>query len=70
MAKAQKKARKKSRKKRRVKPRDLLANIPDKATVVATDTLTMPDGARYTILETDQTDPYDTPPKRRSRRDR
>jgi hypothetical protein len=62
------KARKKSRKKRRVKARDLLANIPDKASIVATDTLTMPDGARYTILETDQTDPYDTPPKRRSRR--
>ncbi|MEA2345995.1 MAG: hypothetical protein QOF63_4164 [Thermoanaerobaculia bacterium] len=64
------KVRKKSRKTRRVKPRDPLANIPDKATVVATDTLTMPDGARYTILKTDQTDPYDTPPKRRSRRDR
>ena len=64
------KARKKSRKKPPVKARDLLANIPDKATVVATDTLTMPDGARYTILETDQTDPYDTPPKRRSRRSR
>ena len=62
------KARKKFRKKRRVKPRDPLANIPDKATVVATDTLTMPDGARYTILETDQTDPYDPPPKRRSGR--
>ena len=59
------KARKKSRRKRRVKPRDSLANIPDKATVVATDTLTMPDGTRYTILETDQTDPYDPPPKRR-----
>jgi hypothetical protein len=43
---------------------------PDKATVVATDTLTMPDGARYTILETDQTDPYDPPPKRPSRRGR
>jgi hypothetical protein len=67
MAKARKK---KFRKKRRVKPRDLLANIPDKATVVATDTLTMPDGARYTILETDQTDPYDPPPKRPSRRGR
>ena len=64
------KAQKKSRKKRRVKPRDLLANIPDKATVVATDTLTMPDGTRYTVLKTDQTDPYDTPPKRRSRRGR
>ena len=62
------KARKKSGKKRRVKPRDPLANIPDKATVVATDTLTMPGGARYTILKTDQTDPYDPPSKRRSRR--
>jgi len=61
------KARKKSRKKPRVKPRDPLANIPDKATVVATDTLIMPGGARYTILETDQTDPYDPPPKRRGR---
>lgn len=62
MAKARKG---KFRKKRRAKPRDPLANIPDKATVVATDTLIMLDGARYTILETDQTDPYDPPPKRR-----
>jgi len=62
------KARKKSRKKRRVKPRDPLANIPDKASVVATDMLTMPDGTRYTILKTDQTDPYDPPPKRRGSR--
>ena len=67
MAKARKR---KVGKKRRVKPRDPLANIPDKATVVATDTLTMPDGTRYTILETDQTDPYDPPPKRRRRRGR
>lgn len=29
--------------------------------------LTMPDGTRYTILETNQTDPYD-PPQKRSRR--
>jgi hypothetical protein len=62
----------KSRKKfgkprRRGKTRDLLAKIPDKATVIATDTLTMPDGARYTILKTDQTDPYDPPPKPRRR---
>lgn len=65
MAKARKKSSKARR--RRVKPRDPLANIPDKATIVATDTLTMPDGTRYTILETNQTDPYDPPPKRSRR---
>jgi hypothetical protein len=64
MAKARKKARKPRRRK---KPRDLLANIPDKATVVGTDTLIMPDGSRYTIQKTTQIDPYDRPPKRRSR---
>lgn len=62
------KARKKSRRKRRLEPRDRLTNIPDKASVVATDTLTMPDGTLYTILKTDQTDPYDPPPKRRGGR--
>jgi hypothetical protein len=63
------KARKKSLKpRRRAKPRDPLANIPDKASNVATDTLTMPDGTRYTILETNQTDPYDPPPRRGRRR--
>jgi hypothetical protein len=65
MAKARKKS---SKPRRRDKPRDPLANIPDKASIVATDTLTMPDGTRYTILKTNQTDPYDPPPSRGHRR--
>jgi hypothetical protein len=64
------KAHKKSRnRRRRTKPRDPLANIPNKASIVATDTLTMPDGRRFTILETNQTDPSD-PPLRKDRRGR
>jgi hypothetical protein len=66
MVEARKKKARKPRRKR-VKPRDLLADIPNKASIVATDTLTMPDGTRYTVLETDQTDPYDPRPKRRGR---
>jgi len=65
MAKPRKKFRKS---RRRVKPREPLSNIPDKASVGATDTRKMPDGTRYTILKTDQTDPYDPPPKRRGGR--
>jgi len=37
------------------------AEIPSKASIVATDTLVSPKGQRYTILETDQVDPYDEP---------
>jgi hypothetical protein len=36
-------------------------DIPNKASIVATDTFVSPKGRRYTILETDQTDPYDVP---------
>jgi hypothetical protein len=35
--------------------------IPSKSTIVSTDTFISPKGRRYTILETDQTDPYDVP---------
>jgi hypothetical protein len=70
MAKARKKAGAKTRKRRRAKarPRDPLANIPDEATIIGRDTLTAPDGTRYTILQTDQTDPYDPPVRKGSRR--
>lgn len=37
------------------------ADIPNKASIVATDRLVSPKGRRYTILETDQADPYDDP---------
>jgi hypothetical protein len=37
------------------------AGIPNKASIVATDMLVSPKGRRYTILETDQVDPYDEP---------
>jgi hypothetical protein len=63
------KASRKSRKpRRRTRQRDPLANIPNKASIIATDTLVMPDGSRYAILKTDQTDPYDLPPKQRRRK--
>ena len=42
--------------------------IPSKASIVAIDTLISPKGRRYTIVETNQLDPYDDPkeaPKKR-----
>jgi hypothetical protein len=45
-------------------------DIPNKASIVATETLVSPKGRRYTILETDQADPYDDPAgKEKKRRD-
>jgi|KBSMisStaDraftv2_1062788.scaffolds.fasta_scaffold147041_2 hypothetical protein len=38
--------------------------IPRKASIVAVDTITSPKGGRYTILETDQMDPYDDPKRK------
>jgi hypothetical protein len=35
--------------------------IPGRKSIVAVDTITSPKGRRYTILETDQMDPYDDP---------
>lgn len=65
MAKAPKKPRKQpGRRKRRI----AVADIPRKDTVVGTDSLTMPGGARFTILKTDQVDPYDPQPRRCRRR--
>ena len=70
MAKARKKTGARTARRRRAKARapDPLANIPDEATIVGRDTLVAPGGARFTILETDQTDPYDPPAPKRGRR--
>jgi hypothetical protein len=68
MGKAGKKSRKPVR--RKAKSRHAFADIPNKASIVARDTLTMPDGSRYTVLETDQRDPYDPPATGRRRRRR
>jgi hypothetical protein len=35
--------------------------LPGKESIVATDTLISPKGRRYTIIETNQMDPYDSP---------
>jgi hypothetical protein len=44
-------------------------DIPDKATIVSTETFKSPKGRTYTIIETDQMDPYDdrTESRRRKR---
>jgi len=52
------------------KARGAARDIPNKASIIATDTLIAPDGRRYTILETNQTDPYDSPNPPRPRRSR
>jgi hypothetical protein len=46
------------------------SEIPRKTSIVATDTLVSPKGRRYTILETDQRDPYDDPGDGRRKRRR
>jgi hypothetical protein len=43
------------------KPQRAGREIPRKESIVAVDTVTSPKGRRYTILETDQMDPYDHP---------
>jgi predicted transcriptional regulator len=50
--------------------RALLRIIAEKvpSSLDATDTLIAPDGRRYTMLETNQTDPYDPPNPPRPRR--
>ena len=62
------KARRKSVKPRRRRAKPMPSDIPNKASIIATDTLVMPGGRRYTIVETDQTDPYDVAPKGGKRR--
>jgi hypothetical protein len=43
--------------------------VPRKESIVSVGTITSPKGRRYTILETDQLDPYDDPqPKAGKRR--
>ena len=48
--------RKESAKSRRT-PRE----IPNKASIISTETFLSPKGKQYTILQTDQMDPYDQP---------
>ena len=64
-----KKTRAKSRKRpdRRRKKANPPADIPDPRTIVATDTLIAPDGRQFKILQTDQTDPYDRPARKKRR---
>jgi hypothetical protein len=47
--------------KKRIGKRSLRREIPNKASIISTETFTSPKGRRYTILETDQTDAYDDP---------
>jgi hypothetical protein len=47
--------------KRTTKPRRARSEIPSKTTIVSTETFMSPKGRRYTILETNQIDPYDDP---------
>ena len=47
--------------KRSVKARRVAREIPEKRSIVSTDAFTSPKGRRYTIIETNQTDPYDAP---------
>ena len=47
--------------KRTAKPPRATREIPRKKSIVAVDTIMSPKGKRYTILETDQMDPYDDP---------
>ena len=68
MSKSKPKPRKSIR--RAGKARRAARDIPNKASIIATDTLISPDGRRYTILETNQTDPYDPPNPPRPRRSR
>jgi hypothetical protein len=44
------------------------AEIPSKASVVATETFTSPKGTTYTILETNQLDPYDDPEEKKEKK--
>jgi hypothetical protein len=41
--------------------------IPRKGSIVAVSTITSPKGRHYTILETDQADPYDDSKSRKGR---
>ena len=50
--------------KRTTKPPRTTRDIPRKKSIVAVDTITSPKGGRYTILETDQMDPYDDPKRK------
>jgi hypothetical protein len=43
------------------------AEIPSKASVVATETFTSRKGRKYTILETNQLDPYDDPEEKKEK---
>jgi hypothetical protein len=47
--------------KRTGEPPRAAREIPRKKSIVAVDAITSPKGRRYTILETDQMDPYDDP---------
>jgi hypothetical protein len=57
-----------SGRKRTAKQQRASREIPRKRSIVAVDTITSPKGRRYTILETDQMDPYDEPTKGSRRR--
>ena len=50
------------------KPRRTRRDIPNKASIVATETFTSPKGKQYTILQTNQMDPYDVPNESRRKR--
>ena len=47
--------------KRTAKKQRADSKIPSKSTIVSTATLISPKGRRYSILETNQMDPYDNP---------
>ena len=47
--------------KQTTKPYRAPSEIPRKTSIVSTETFMSPKGRRYTILETNQIDPYDDP---------
>jgi len=49
------------RRKGRAAAKQASRETPRQSSIVSVDTLTSPKGRRYTILETDQMDPYDDP---------
>jgi hypothetical protein len=64
------KSRTKRQKSRVRAPRGAAREIPSKDTIIGRQTLIAPDGTRYTILETNQTDPYDPPTSGKRQRKR
>jgi hypothetical protein len=47
--------------KKAAKSRRTPREIPNKSSILSTETFVSPKGAQYTILKTDQMDPYDEP---------